>query len=237
MVGAASDLLSGGRLDRKAGALPLGITNIEPTGLESAGAQEAHGIVGIDAIWAATVGDDLSSPRQSGRGLVEGGEWDGPCAHDVAGQKLGLRPHIEKHDAPASESVDELRRCELLDVLPLSEVLVGENGHLGHVPRGDVPNGGPELGYALAREPVVDPSPVPARASEAALREQPQMVRGSRRALPRLARDLFDRPLALGQEVDDLSATPARERGGDGRKCVEERGLRVRVRHFIQTIV
>jgi hypothetical protein len=228
------DLLSGGCLDRKAGALPLRVADVEPTGFKSAGAQEANGVVGVDAVRAATVRHDLAAPGQRGCNLFKGGKRSGPGTLDVASQKLVLRPHIEKQDTPACESVDELGCRELLDLLALPEIVVGENGDLGHVPRSDVPDCSPELGYPLAREGVVDPSPVPSRAGEAALREQPQMVRGSCHALARLARDRLDRPLTLGEQVDDLGPTPARERGGDGSECVEESSLGVCVGHIFK---
>jgi 2-polyprenyl-3-methyl-5-hydroxy-6-metoxy-1,4-benzoquinol methylase len=227
-------LLSGGRLDGKAGAPPLGIADVEPTCLESAGAQEANGVVGVDAVRTATVGDDLASPRQRGCDLVEGPERSGAGARDMASEKLGPRPDIEKHDAPALEPVDEFWRRELLDLLALAEVLVGENGHFGHVPRSDITNGGPELGYPIAREGVIDPSPVPARAGEAALGKQTQMMRGRRDALARLACDLLDRPLALGEQIDDLGPTPAGQRGCDRCECVEEGGLSVSLVHMFK---
>ncbi len=145
----------------------------------------------------------------------------------MAGQKLGLGTYVEDDDTPSGKSVDELRRGQKLDLVALPEVLVGEDGDLGDVSRGDITNGSPQLANTLACESVVDPSPVSTRVGEAALGKQSQMVRGRSHALTRFGRDLLDRPLALREQVDDLGATPARERGGNRRKCIEERSLRI----------
>jgi hypothetical protein len=163
------------------------------------GSQNLHGTIGIDTVRATTVGDDLAPPGERLRDVVEGDERSRPCAGDVSGTKLGFRPHVEKHHTSACESVDELGCRQLLDLVALAEVLVGENRDLGDVPRSDVPNCGPEFCYPRAREPVVDPAPVPARAGETTLREQPEMVRRSGDALPGLSSDLLYRPLALGK--------------------------------------
>jgi len=64
-VGTTCVLLSGGRLDGKAGALPLGKAHIEPARLKTARTQETHCVVGVDAIGAATVGDDFAPTRKA----------------------------------------------------------------------------------------------------------------------------------------------------------------------------
>jgi hypothetical protein len=70
-VGTTCDLVSGGRLDGEAGALPLRIADVKATRLESTAAKQTHGIVGIDTVRAATVRDDLTPPRQRGRNVLE----------------------------------------------------------------------------------------------------------------------------------------------------------------------
>ncbi len=122
---------------------------------------------------------------------MELGERRGPGARDVPGTKLRLGPHVENDDAPSSEPVDELGGSDLLDLALPAEVRVGEDGDLGDVAGGDVSNGGPELGDALAREPVVDPPAVAPRTREPAVRGQPQMVRRGGHRLAGLTRDVL----------------------------------------------
>jgi hypothetical protein len=95
--------------------------------------QEANGVVGIDAVGAATVGDDLAPARQSACDLVELRERRGLRPGDVAGAKLRLGAHVEDDDAPSRESVDELGGRDLLDLAVPAEVRVGEDGDLRDV--------------------------------------------------------------------------------------------------------
>jgi hypothetical protein len=56
-------------------------------------------------------------------------------------------------------------------------------------------------------------------------------VRGVRRRLTDLSRDLVDRAVALGEEVDDLGPASARQRLGDLGEALEQRVLRGAVSH------
>jgi len=57
------------------------------------------------------------------------------------------------------------------------------------------------------------------------------VVRGVRKRLADLARDLIHRPLALGEHVHDLGAPSVAERLGDGGERVEERVLGLTITH------
>lgn len=183
--------------------------------------------MGIDAIGASTVGDDFAAAGQRPSDLVEHRERRGLRTRDVPRAKLRLGAHVENDHASSSESVDELGGGDLLDLAVPPEVRVRKDGHVRDVARGDVSNGGPELGHALAREPVVHPSAVAARTRQAARREQPQMMRRGSHGLARLSGDVLDGPLALGEQVDDFRAPSAGKSLRDGRERVEELGLRV----------
>jgi hypothetical protein len=76
---------------------------------------------------------------------------------------------------------------------------------------GDVAQRRPQLGDALAGQPVVDPCAVPAGGEKAGPCHRPEVVRRVRHGLVDLARDVLDRALALRQEVDDLGPPPAGE--------------------------
>jgi hypothetical protein len=57
-------LLSPCDLDREAGTPPLRIADVETLRLHSARAEQAYGVVGVDAGAAAAEGDDLPARRQ-----------------------------------------------------------------------------------------------------------------------------------------------------------------------------
>ena len=57
-------LLSARDLDRQSGTTPLRETDVQSARLQSALAQQPDGVVRVDAVGAAAVGDDLAPPRQ-----------------------------------------------------------------------------------------------------------------------------------------------------------------------------
>ena len=89
----------------------------------------------------------------------------------------------------------------------------------------------PQLAHPVARKPVEDPGPVPAGGDQARTGHRPQMMRGVRHALADLAGDLLHRPLALGQQVGDLSPPAARQRPGNLREPLIQGILRRAVSH------
>src|ERR671919_2983865 len=101
---------------------------------------------------------------------------------------------------------------------------------------GPLAHGRPEVDHPLAREPVVDPRAVAAGTDEPRSRELLQVMRGVGDALLDLARQLVDRALALGENVDDLGATAVANRLRNRGERIEERGLRGTCSHFIKVI-
>src|SRR5581483_10755320 len=145
---------------------------------------------------------------------------------DVSGAVLPLRPDVEDDHVAACEPLLELLGGERLHPVALAQVLIGEHRHLGHVADGDVTHRRPELGDAVAREPVIDPRALAPRAHQARPRKHLQMLRRVRIALADLTGDLLHRALALREQVDDLSPPPAPERLRHRRLRVEEGRLR-----------
>ena len=127
---------------------------------------------------------------------------------------------------PRSSRVGELVGGDLLDVVAGAEVGVGEHVDVGDVGGGDVAEGGPQLGDAVAGEPVDDALAVASGLQEPGGGEAAEVVRGVGHALVDLAGDLLDRSLALGEEVDDLGPASVAERLGHRRERVVELVLR-----------
>src|SRR5262249_51353873 len=127
-----------------------------------------------------------------------------------------------------------LRSGQLLDSLPLAQVLTGQAADLGNVAHGDVADRRPELADTVARQPVEDTRSLAARAHQARTRQQTQMLRCVRDALRNLSGDLLDRALALRQQVDYLRSSTATERLCHRRERIEERDLRFRSCHIFK---
>ena len=80
------------RFDRQACAPPLRKADVEAARLEPARLQQPNGVVGIDAIGAPAVGDDLSAARQLGRKRRERVQRHRLRAPNVPRLVFGLRP-------------------------------------------------------------------------------------------------------------------------------------------------
>src|SRR5262245_13391849 len=192
--------------DRTARAPPLRVPDVEPACLAAAGPQEADGVVGVDAVRAAAIRDDLAPLRQGGGERLERVEGCGRGARDVTGPVLGPRPHVEEDHVAAGEALLELVGRELLDFAAVSQILVGEDADLGDMAGCDVADRRPQVADPVTREPVVDTGAIAAGAHDPAAGQHLEVLRGVGDALPDLAGELFYRPLALSEHVDDLGA-------------------------------
>src|SRR5262249_58405502 len=103
-------LLSARDLDRQPGPSPFRIANVEPTCVQAAVAQQAHGLVRIDAVGTATVGDDLAPLGQLCRQLIEVRKRGRTSAGDMARGELALGTHVEQHDVAPEKTLLELLR-------------------------------------------------------------------------------------------------------------------------------
>src|ERR671931_343880 len=88
---AASAGSPGGYMDGEPGPAPLRESDVKSTGAYPALAQHAHGVVGIDAVRPAAVGDDVGPPRKLWRLRREGLDRGRDRASDVPGAVLLLR--------------------------------------------------------------------------------------------------------------------------------------------------
>src|SRR5207247_1778800 len=98
----------------------------------------------------------------------------------------------------------------------------------------DIADRRPEIAHPLARQPIEDPRPLPARANETRPSENMQVLRRVRDALRDLGRDLLDRALALREQIDDLRPAAAAERLRHGRERVEPGYLRCATRPMLK---
>src|SRR5262249_16716000 len=142
-------LLSPCALDRQPRALPLRIADVEAPRLQAATAKQAHSVVRVDAIGAATVGAPLATLRPPADERIKLVDRRRAGAGDMTGAKLSLGAHIEQDDIATLEPERQLLSRQLLDPAPLAEVLVGQHRHLGHMTNRDITNRRPQL-----RDPI-----------------------------------------------------------------------------------
>src|SRR5574338_275039 len=90
-------LLSSQGLDRQPRPLPLRVADVQAPRLQAATLEQTDGVVGIDAVGTAAIGDDLAPPRQLADESVELVNGSRKRTGDMAGAKLRLGPHVE-HD-------------------------------------------------------------------------------------------------------------------------------------------
>ena len=133
---------------------------------------------------------------------------------------------VDHHGAAAVEAIGELVGGDLLDCVSGAEVGVGEDVDVGDVGGGHVAERGPQLGDAVAGEPVDDALAVATGLQQAGVGEAAEVVGGVGDALVDLGGDLLDRAFALGEHIDDLGPAAVAERLGHRRERVEQRVLR-----------
>jgi hypothetical protein len=150
--------------------------------------------------------------------------WHGPGTGDMTRRVLGRRPDVDDHGTrlhevgklppvhgPKFGPVAQIGRCQPVDARDV----------LGS----DVAQHRPQLGHAIAGEPVVDPRPVSPRGHESRAGQGAQMVGGVGEALPDLLGEFLHRPLPLGEDVDELGTPTAGQRASRLGERVEERLL------------
>ena len=123
-----------------------------PAGARSAlGSRRANGVVGVDAVGAAAVGDDLAPPRKLPRATrASSGAETG--AGDVPGAELRLRAHIEHDHVAPLEPLLRARRPRAAPPVALAQVLVGEHATSATCRDRDVAYRRPQIRDPVARQ-------------------------------------------------------------------------------------
>jgi hypothetical protein len=205
--------------DGESGATPFRVTVFKSTRAISASLQCSDGVVGIGAVPAAAVRDDLRVLREALEVASELADRDGSRAHDVPGVILRVRSDVEYYDVARTNPRKEFVGADGLQPAAITEVCGREVADAGDVFGGDRPQRCPELFDALGRESVDDTSSFPSRRHQAGSGERLQVMRRVRHTLLDLDGELVDRSLTLGENIDDLGAPPTRER----LRCLGER--------------
>jgi hypothetical protein len=219
------------RADGKSVMSPFGEAILEPAGAVAALAQFGHCMIGVHTVGTATVCDDVAVAGQLADMPTQLANGDRARSEHVTGFELGCRTNIEHNHITCAEPLGELVAADLFDSVAYTEIGRGKLLEVGNVRGRDVTHRGPEIGDAVAREPIEDPRPVASSGHNPGPRQQSEMVRCVRDALADLGGALLDRTLTLSEHVDDLRAVTVAEGTRDRRQRVEERVLRGPVAH------
>ncbi len=151
------------------------------------------------------------------------GDRHRPGAGDVAGCVLGRRPNVEDEHLAALEARRQLLVVDDVYAVALPQVRAGQTLQTRDMLGGHVAQRRPQLADPLARQRVEGTSPVAPGGEQPGAGHGPQVVRRVGHALADLLRQLVHRSLALGEHVNDLGSTAARQRLGYLGEGVEQR--------------
>ena len=211
--------------------MPFGESVFETSCRTTASAKQPDRVIGIHAVRAAAVRNDLDACGQRLDVGVELVDRDRPCPGDVAGRELGGWPHIDDHDFARRDPFDELFSTDLFESAPIPQIGGSEIVELVEMHGSDVPQRRPQLANPLRSEPVVDPGAVTARRHQSGRCEYSEMERRVGDGLADLRRKLVDVTLPLREHVDQLRPAPVGERLGHLAERVEQRVLRLPITH------
>lgn len=114
-----------GRFELAAGVAPLGQAVLQTEGALTATSEVADGVVGVDAVGAAAVGDDVAVVGE----IVEPVElvgWDVDGTGEVPGRVLGGGADVDDDDVAAFEAGRELLARDGVDAIAVAEVVARE---------------------------------------------------------------------------------------------------------------
>ena len=97
-------------------------------------------------------------------------------ARNVPRLVFGFRAHVEHDHVSPRQPLLKLRGGNMLDPVPLTQVLVRQLIHLCNVADRDIADRRPEIAHPLARQPIEDPRPLPARENETRPSEYMQVL-------------------------------------------------------------
>lgn len=206
-----------GRID------PVPVSGFQSVGRPPRGTEQPNSLVGVGAVFTPAVGDDVNSARQRRQDLAKPFRRRRDGALEVTSQILRLGPDIDDHEVlsplePSAKSlvihgldlfsVAEIRLCPTIE----SFVMAASNTLKGSPQRVDI------LGHQL----VVDVATVAAGSDQTVVGETPKMMRRVGHRLIYRGGDLLDRSRGLGEDVEDLEASPTGQRGGHPGERVEQ---------------
>ena len=217
--------------DRQASRSPFREPVLQSRRIATGFGEEPHGVVGVHAVGAATVGDHVGATVDVLQPGTQFADRHGDRTADVSGGVLRGRPHIEDYDIAGTEPFAELVPGHRVESRPVADVRRGQLFKSLDVLLGNPSHRPPQRGHERAREFVEDAGAGATSADQARAKQPLQVLGGVRDGLVDLQCEVLDGSLALGEYVDELGTTTVRQRLRGLGQRVEERRLGCVIRH------
>jgi hypothetical protein len=143
---------------------------------------------------------------------------------------LLLGTHIQQNDLAAAQQLRQFVWCDRLEAVTLPKEVADNAVHLGEMLLGGVAQGQNQADDLGPRQPVVDEKTFPSGQHELRLPQLLEMPRRVGDGKAGLRGERFNRPLALGEDLQDLEAMRARYRLADARELRIQPVLEVSLR-------
>lgn len=194
---------------------PFRQTAVKATGVEAILAQERHGLVGVDAVWATAVGHDLGVSVQGRHKLLERRDRHVDCARNVGIREFVGRANVEDRYGPSRQSGVKLLATDRFGRVLAAREPTQDLPDPGEVPVGNDAQDFHQLQRPCVRQSVDHRLAVPAAGDKAGTPKLLQMLRAVRHGEAGLVRQRFHPTLALGQLFKKHEPPRGRQRPRD----------------------
>src|SRR5919197_2937673 len=132
------------RLDRQPGGPPLGEALYESADLETVSLEQLRGLVGVHAVRAATVGDDVAIAWHLSQAALQFGDRNRTGGGDVPLPVLGLWADIEQRHRALLDKRPQLGQIDRGETGAVRQVRLDEAVDLGESGGAQVAQGAPQ---------------------------------------------------------------------------------------------
>jgi hypothetical protein len=196
-----------------------------PVSAEAPPSQQIYRIERHHTVRTAAISDDVATLPQLAQTLAEIWDRHGDSAWDVGRHVLFMRADVNQRDFAGSNTAHEFVVINWFQRAALRQVLAGHL--LDFCQPGLCQTSQPKKEFpdVWVSEPVRHVQAGLLSLNQAGASEHLQMVRGRSDALTGLVGERFDRPCALGQEIEEFKAIRARRGLADTRQLLVDRDL------------
>jgi hypothetical protein len=204
---------------------PFGHTMLHTVRAEALPSQEIDRVERHHAVRAAAIRHDVAAFLQLAEAFPEVGERHGDRARYVSREVLLTGTDVDEGDLAGADTPHELVVANRLKRTAFFEVLARHLLDLGQPRFRQASQLEKELAHVRVREPVRDVQARLLGLDQMGASEHLQVVRSRRDTLAGLVGERFDRPVSLGQEIEELETVWARCGLADARDILVDSAL------------